>query len=119
MIRPPPRSPLFPSPPLSRSRLMGEGQGLVWSADSPRGKRGRLDPATGKVRDFPSPGGDGSEPYGIAVGTDGRVWYDESGTDQMVAFDPATEHAETVKIPTAGSGVRNIAVDSTRARRWL
>src|SRR5207253_3133551 len=62
---------------------------------------------TGQVRDFPSPGGDGSEPYGIAVGTDGRIWYDESGTDQIVAFDPGTERAETVKIPTPGSVVRN------------
>ena len=71
------------------------------------------------MRDFPSPGGDGSEPYGIAVGTDGRIWYDESGTDQIVALDPGTERAETVKIPTPGSVVRNMAVDSSRARLWL
>jgi len=91
----------------------------VWYSDYARGKLGRLDPATGQVRDFACPGGDGSQPYGIAVGTDGRIWYDESGTDQIVAFDPATERAETVKIPTPGSVVRNMAVDSTRARLWL
>jgi streptogramin lyase len=36
-----------------------------------------------------------------------------------VAFDPVTARAETVKIPTPGSVVRNMAVDSTRGRLWL
>src|SRR5205807_1759198 len=74
---------IFPLPaPASRPRrLIVDGHGIVWYSDYARGKLGRLDPATGQVRDFPSPGGDGSEPYGIAVGTDGRIWYDESGTD--------------------------------------
>jgi len=55
----------------------------------------------------------------MAAGTDGRIWYNESGRDQMVAFDPASERFETVKIPTPGSVVRNMAVDSSRARLWL
>src|SRR5205823_3906106 len=93
--------------------------GIVWYTDHARGKLGRLDPATGQVREFTCPGGDGSQPYGIAVGTDGRIWYDESGSDDIVAFDPATERAQTVKIPTPGSVVRNMAVDSTRHRLWL
>src|SRR5256886_17432740 len=111
-------SPL-PPPSSGPRRLIVDSKGIVWSSDYARGKLGRLDPATGQVRDFASPGGDGSQPYGIAVGTDGRIWYDESGTDQIVAFDPASQRAETVKIPTPGSVVRNMAVDSTRARPWL
>ena len=91
----------------------------MWYTDYARGKLGRLDPVTGQVRDFDSPGGAGSAPYGIAIGTDGRVWYDESGRDQIVAFDPATARTETVAIPTRGSVVRNMAVDSARARLWL
>jgi len=72
------------------------------------------------VREFPCPGGTDSKPYGIAIGTDGRIWYDESGKDEIVAFDPAAERvALTVPIPTKGSVVRNMAVDSTRGRLWL
>jgi virginiamycin B lyase len=71
------------------------------------------------VREFASPGGSGSGPYGIAVGTDGRIWYDESGKNTIVAFDPATEKMQTVAIPTPGAIVRNMSVDSTRARIWL
>jgi len=100
-------------------RLIVDAKGIVWYSDYARGKLGRLDPATGQVREFTCPGGDGSQPYGIAVGTDGRIWYDESGSDDIVAFDPATERAQTVKIPTPGSVVRNMAVDSTRHRLWL
>jgi virginiamycin B lyase len=96
-----------------------DGKGIVWYSDYARGELGRLDPATGQVREFPSPGGSDSRPYAIAVGTDGRIWYDESEKDAIVAFDPATERAETVAIPTPGSVVRNMSVDSTRARLWL
>ena len=112
---------IFPLPAAGARprRLIVDAKGIVWYSDYARGKLGRLDPVTGQVRDFASPGGDGSEPYGIAAGTDGRIWYNESGRDQMVAFDPASERFETVKIPTPGSVVRNMAVDSSRARLWL
>ncbi|HZH41304.1 MAG TPA: hypothetical protein VFD85_09850, partial [Gemmatimonadales bacterium] len=50
---------------------------------------------------------------------DGKIWYDESGKNMMVEFDPATETASTVPIPTATATVRNISVDSARARIWL
>lgn len=92
---------------------------MVWYTDYARGRLGRPDPATGAVRDFPCPGGNGSRPYGIAIGPDGRVWYDESGPDDLVAFEPATAGTEVVAIPTRGSVVRNMAVDATRGRLWL
>jgi streptogramin lyase len=36
-----------------------------------------------------------------------------------VTFDPQTQAITTVAIPTPGATVRNMAVDSTRARLWL
>ena len=36
-----------------------------------------------------------------------------------VNFDPATEKMELVPIPTRGSIVRNVTVDSARHRLWL
>jgi virginiamycin B lyase len=96
-----------------------DAKGIVWYSDFARGQLGRLDPTTGQVRDFPSPGGSESQPYGIALGTDGRIWYNESAKNAVVAFDPATERTEVVRIPTGGAVVRNMSVDSTRARLWL
>jgi streptogramin lyase len=71
------------------------------------------------MREFASPGGARSGPYGIAIGTDGRIWYDESGTSTMVAFDPKTARMETVAIPTKGAIVRHMVTDSTRSTLWL
>jgi virginiamycin B lyase len=100
-------------------RLQVDPKGIVWYTDYARGYLGRLDPASAAVREFASPGGSSSGPYGIAIGTDGRIWYNEAATNTIVGFDPATERMETVRIPTSGAVVRNMSVDSTRARVWL
>jgi virginiamycin B lyase len=100
-------------------RLAVDPQGIVWYTDNARGYLGRLDPATGKVREFLSPGGAGCGPYGIAIAPDGRIYYDETTTGHIVIFDPATEKMESVAIPTKGAIVRNMSVDSTRAKVWL
>jgi virginiamycin B lyase len=100
-------------------RIAVDGDGMVWYTDYARGRLGVLDPATGRVRDFASPGGAGSGPYGIAIAPDGRVWYDESGTGTIVSFDRRTQQTEVVKIPTAGAIVRNMAVDTAHGRLWL
>ena len=63
--------------------------------------------------------GENAGPYGIAIGTDGRIWYCESRTGRMVAFDPKTEKMEVVPIPTPGAIVRHMETDSTRHRVWL
>jgi virginiamycin B lyase len=109
----------LPAPGARPRRLQVDSKGIVWYTDFARGYLGRLDPATGQMREFASPGGSGSGPYGIAIAPDGRIWYDEAATSQIVVFDPASEHMQTVPIPTRGAIVRNMSVDSTRGRLWL
>ncbi len=69
--------------------------------NSSRGRLGRYDPATGEVREWPSPTGPASHPYAIAV-VDGVVWYNESGRrpDALVRFDPETEKFQSWAIPS-------------------
>jgi streptogramin lyase len=55
----------------------------------------------------------------MAIVPDGRIFYDEARSGTIVAFDRKTGKTETAKIPTPGSIVRNISVDSTRSRIWL
>jgi len=100
-------------------RLAVDAKGIVWYTDNARGFLGRLDPTTGNVREFQSPGGAGCGPYGIAIGANGKIYYDETTSGNIVIFDPATEKMETVPIPTKGAIVRNMSVDSTRAKVWL
>jgi virginiamycin B lyase len=85
--------------------------GTVFYTDFARGYLGHFDPASGRLlKEWPSPGGPGSEPYGIAVTEDGMVWYSESGVspNTLVRFDPKSETFSQEKIPSGGGVVRNM-----------
>ncbi len=100
-------------------RLAVDESGNVWYSDFARGYLGSYNPKSGAFKEWLSPGGASSAPYGIAIVPDGRIFYDEARSGTIVAFDRKTEKMETVKIPTPGSIVRNMSVDSTRSRVWL
>jgi len=55
------------------------------------------------------PGGSGSEPYGIAVTSDGVDWYSESGVrpNTLVRFAPQAQAFSKEAIPSGGGTVRN------------
>jgi virginiamycin B lyase len=82
---------------------------VIWYTDYPRGYLGRFDPATGAVREWRSPGGERSLPYGIAA-TGNILWYSESGVrpNTLVRFDPKTEKFQTWIIPAGGGVVRHM-----------
>jgi virginiamycin B lyase len=100
-------------------RLVVDELGVVWYTDFARGYLGSYNPKNGAFKERLSPGGASSAPYGIAIAPDGRVFYDEAQSGTMVAFDRKTGKTETTRIPTPGSVVRNISVDSSRSRIWL
>ena len=82
----------LPHPKTTVRRLDIAPDGIVWYVNSGAGRLGRLDPKTGAIREWDSPSGERSHPYGIAV-LDGAVWYNESGVrpDMLVRFDIANE----------------------------
>jgi DNA-binding beta-propeller fold protein YncE len=104
----------FPLPdPGARPRRLAIGpDDVIWYADFARGRLRRLDPATGEVKEWPSPSGPKSQPYGM-VFTKGAVWYSESlaKPNTIVRFDPKTETFQSWAIPGGGDIVRNMDVD--------
>jgi sugar lactone lactonase YvrE len=92
-------------------RLAIGADGMVWYVDFAGGQLGRLDLATGEVKEWPSPSGAKSEPYGI-VFTKGALWYSESAAkpNTIVRFDPASEKFQSWAIPGGGDIVRNMDV---------
>jgi virginiamycin B lyase len=82
----------LPHPKTTVRRLDIAPDGIVWYVNSGAGRLGRLDPKTGDIKEWDSPSGPSSHPYGIAF-LDGAVWYNESGVrpDMLVRFDPANE----------------------------
>jgi len=77
----------------------------VWYVDYTRGYLGRLDPATGAVREWPAPSGAQSLPYAMTVDDRDRLWFVETGPqpNRLVGFDPGTERFFSIT-PIAKSG---------------
>jgi virginiamycin B lyase len=92
-------------------RMAIDARDLVYYTDFERGFLGRLNTATGEVKEWASPGGPAASPYGIAITPDGMVWYSEAGPkpNTIVRFDPKTETFAVAKIPSGGGVVRNMA----------
>jgi virginiamycin B lyase len=84
---------------------------IIWYTDFSRGYLGRLDPATGQGKEWLSPAGEKSSPYGI-VFTKGALWYNESSAkpNTIVRFDPQSEKFQSWIIPGGGDIVRNMDV---------
>ena len=85
--------------------------GTIYYTDYARGFLGHFDPGAGKLlKEWPSPGGSTSEPYGIAITHDGSVWYSESGVkpNTLVRFDHKSESFSAMPIPSGGGVVRNM-----------
>jgi len=102
-------------PETARPRRMAiDANDNVYFTDFKSGNLGRLDPTSGSVKMWPSPGGPGSDPYGITITPDGMVWYSESGVkpNTIIRFDPRTEGFARANIPSGGGTVRNMAATS-------
>jgi virginiamycin B lyase len=91
-------------------RIAVDQKDVVWYTDYARGFLGRLDVRTKDVKEFASPGGPRSQPYGISVTSDGAVWYSESGVqpNTLVRFDPAASGFQKWDIPSGGGVVRHM-----------
>jgi virginiamycin B lyase len=99
-------------------RVTTTSDGMVWYSDYQRGYLGRLDPKTGNVKEWLSPSGEKSAPYGISAIKD-VIWYSESeaSPNTVVRFNPKTEKFQTWAIPGGGNIVRN--TDVTRGGEFV
>jgi len=91
-------------------RLAIDEQDNIWYVDSAMGEIGRYNQATGEFKQWQSPNGVDSHPYGIEV-VDGIVWYNESDVrpDVLVRFDPATEKFQSWPFPSGIGVIRNMS----------
>jgi virginiamycin B lyase len=107
----------LPSAGARPRRIALAPDGTVYYSDYARGYLGHFDPASGKLlKEWPSPGGAESKPYGIAITNDAQVWYSESGVspNTLVHFDPKSESFSAEPIPSGGGVVRNMVATPNR-----
>ena len=90
-------------------------RGALWFTGQ-SGIYGRVDPKTGTVRVFRSPGGPG--PYGIATTPGGAVWYASLAGSHVARIDLASGKATLFRPPTSDQGARRIWSDR-RGKLWI
>ena len=93
-------------------------RGAIYFTDAGGGRLGRLTLADKAFKMWDSPSGKDSEPYGIALDSTGKIWYEESGANKLVRFDPAVEVFAVFPMPAPDSSVRNIVRDA-HGRLWM
>lgn len=108
----------FPVPPGTGPHdVAPAADGSVWYSGQQNGVAGRLDPATGKVREIPL--GRGSSPHGVIVAPDGAAWFTDGGQNALVRVDPATFAVTVYPLPTRDYSNLNTAVFDSAGVQWF
>jgi virginiamycin B lyase len=102
----------------TRPRRLAVVDNAIYYTDFRTGRLGRLDLARMSFRDWPSPSGPASHPYGIAADASGQLWYNEFSANQLVRFNPQTQTFHRFPLPSARSEVRHMVRDA-RGRIWM
>jgi virginiamycin B lyase len=92
-------------------RLALAPDGTIYYTDNGRGYLGHFDPVNGNLlKEWRSPAGAQSNPYGITITSNGDVWYSESSVhpNTLIKFDPKSESFSSAAIPSGGGVLRNM-----------
>src|SRR5207302_971127 len=91
--------------------------GTVWFTAQTAGALGRLDPATGKIREIKL--GEGSAPHGVIVGPDGAAWVTDGGLNAVVRVSPTSDEVRRFPLPAGRAGANpNTGVVDRQGRVW-
>ncbi|HYK78705.1 MAG TPA: carboxypeptidase regulatory-like domain-containing protein [Micropepsaceae bacterium] len=93
------------------------GDGRVWFVEREAYKVGRLDPATGKMDEFPTPGKD--VPRRMGADWEGNLWVGFHETGKLVKVDQKTGKMTFYDPPTKNSGMYLPVPDARRKVIWV
>jgi virginiamycin B lyase len=93
------------------------GDGKVWFVEREANKIGRLDPATGKIDEFKTPGVD--VPRRMGADWEGNLWVGFHETGKLVKIDQKTGQMTHFQPPTANSGAYLAVADAKHKVIWL
>jgi virginiamycin B lyase len=93
------------------------GDGRVWFVEREANKIGRLDPVTGKIDEFKTPGVD--VPRRMGADWEGNIWIGFHETGKLVKFDQKTAQMTTYEPPTPNNGAYHVVADAKHKVLWL
>jgi virginiamycin B lyase len=103
-------------------RLVSTSNGDIWYADFAQGRLGRYRPVSNEFREWPMPGGEKSQPFGMAVDKNDRIWIVETGKvpNRFVGFDTESENfLNQTDIPSGGGSVRHMYYHEPAGEVWF
>jgi virginiamycin B lyase len=106
----------WPLPPRHHPHgVLVDRRGIAWTTGNGNGTIGRLDPATGVVREFRTPSGGGG-PHTLVISDDGAtIWFTMQGGNRIGRLDTAS--GRIAEYPTSG-GPYGLALDR-QGRVWF
>lgn len=107
--------------PVAPNELLMDRQGLIWFTEMNADALGRLDPATGELRQYPLSARHTAQqlnPYGLALDAQGNLWFTESSQNRIGYLDPRTGRLTTFPTPDPGAMPMEIAVDR-QGQVWI
>jgi virginiamycin B lyase len=93
------------------------GDGGVWFVEREAHKIARLDPATGKIDEFKTPGID--VPRRMGADWEGNLWVGFHETGKLVKVDQKTGKMTFYQPPTENSGAYHVVADAKHKVIWL
>jgi virginiamycin B lyase len=93
------------------------GDGKVWFVEREANRIGRLDPATGKIDEFPTPGND--IPRRMGADWNGDIWVAYHRTGKLVKYDQKTAKTTVYQPPTENPGAYHVVADARTKMIWM
>jgi virginiamycin B lyase len=93
------------------------GDGRVWFVEREANKLGRLDPATGKIDEFPTPGVD--VPRRMGTDWEGNLWVGFHESSKLVKVDQKTGKMTYYDPPTPNNGAYHVVADPKHKVIWV
>jgi virginiamycin B lyase len=93
------------------------GDGRVWFVEREANKLGRLDPATGKIDEFPTPGVD--VPRRMGADWEGNLWIGFHESGKLVKVDQRTGKMNYYDPPTPNNGAYHVVADANHKVIWV
>ena len=103
------------APHVSLNTAAFDANGILWFTGQ-AGYLGSLDPVSGAVHVFASPGGPG--PYGITTTPAAQIYFVSLAGNYLGSINPATRQVAVIEPPTPNAGPRRCWADS-RGRIWV
>jgi virginiamycin B lyase len=91
--------------------------GAIWWAGQWGNLVGRIDSATGEMKEFPLPAD--ARPHSVLTDSDGRIWYTGNGNGTIGRLDPATGNVTEYKMPDAAARDPHTAVFDEAGILWF